>query len=210
MSEAIETVNYKNYRIEVFTDEHCENPVQNWDMLGEYFCWHRQYNLGNSKRFETPEEVVEYAKKTNSMLFSLYLYDHSGIALSLSNSHYPFNDRWDAGQVGFVLVDREKALKEYGKKKLSKQLRQRISQVIEGEVETYNQYLSGDVYGYVVSKDREETDSCWGYYGIDCCLDEAKGIVDYNVKTEIKKHCQKLKLWIMNRVPLNYRNSLCW
>ncbi len=210
MSEAIKTVNYKNYRIEIISDENCENPIQSWDMLGEYFCWHRQYNLGNSKRFETPEEVVEYAKKTNSMLFSLYLYDHSGIALSLSNSHYPFNDRWDAGQVGFVLVDRKKALKEYGKKKLTKQLRQRISQVIEGEVETYNQYLSGDVYGYVISKEGKETDSCWGYYGIDCCLEEAKGIVDYNVKTEIKKHCQKLKLWIMNRVSLNYRNSLCW
>ena len=68
------------------------------------------------------------------------MYDHSGIVLSLSNNHYPFNDRWDAGQLGLILVDREKALKEFGKKRLTEQLKQKIRQIIEGEIETYNQH----------------------------------------------------------------------
>jgi len=96
------------------------------------------------------------------------MYDYSGIALSLSNNHYPFNDRWDAGQLGFILVDRETALKEFGKKRLTEQLKQKIRQIIEGEIETYNQYLSGDIYGYVVGRNNnEQIDSCWGFYGQD-------------------------------------------
>jgi len=208
MAEAIETVEYKKHKIEIFPDENCENPIQNWDVLGEYFCWHRQYNLGNSSRFSTPDEAIAYVRQTRSLLFNLYMYDHSGIALSLSNNHYPFNDRWDAGQLGVILVDREKALKEFGKKRLTEQLKQKIRQIIEGEIETYNQYLSGDIYGYVVSSDNDEQiDSCWGYYGQDDCLNEAKSIVDYEVNKAVREHCQKVKQWIRNRVPFQYRIS---
>ena len=142
------------------------------------------------------------------MLFPLFMYDHSGISLSLSNAHYPFNDQWDAGQLGFVLVDREKVLREFGKKRLTRQLRQRIEQIIEGEVKTYNQYLSGNVYGFVISRDGTQVDSCWGFYGQDDCLSEAKSIVDYEVEKTIRKHCRKVKQWIRNKVPLMYRNSL--
>jgi len=207
MAEAVETVEYKKHTIEVFPDDHCENPIQNWDMLGEYLCWHRRYKLGNSDRFSSPDDVVAYAKQTQSLLFPLFMYDHSGIVLSLTNAHYPFNDQWDAGQLGFVLVDREKALKEFGRKKLTKQLKQKIGQIIEGEVETYNQYLAGDVYGYVVSRDGEHIDSCWGYYGKDDCLSETESIVDYEVEKAVKKHCQKVKQWIRSKVPLIYRSS---
>jgi len=192
MLEAIETTEYKNHTIEIFQDEYAENPIKEWDMLGEFFCWHRNYDLGNSKRFDTPEEVREYAKETNSLLYPLFMYDHSGIALSLGNSQYPFSCPWDAGQLGYVLVDREKTLKEYSKKILTKQLKQKIYNVIQGEVNTYNQYLSGDVYGYkVIDKDGEELDSCWGYYGMEDVIEEAKSVVDYNVKDDIKNILEK-------------------
>jgi len=188
MLEAIETTEYKNHTIEIFQDENSENPIKEWDMLGEFICWHRNYDLGNSKRFDNPEEVREYAKETNSLLFPLYMYDHSGIALSLSS----FNCPWDSGQLGYVLVDREKTLKEYSKKILTKQLKQKIYNVIQGEVNTYNQYLSGDVYGYkVIDKDGEELDSCWGYYGMEDVIEEAKSVVDYNVKDDIKNILEK-------------------
>lgn len=208
MAEAIETITYKNHIIEILPDNNSENPIQSWDVLGEYCCWHRRYDLGYSDRFANPEQVVNYARQTNSLLFPLFMYNHSGISLSLSNSHYPFNDHWDSGQLGYILVDRENALKEFGKKRLTKQLKQKIRQIIEGEIETYNQYLSGDVYGYAVSKDGQEIDSCWGYYGQDDCLNEAKSIVDYEDKKAVKEHCQKVKQWIRNRVPLIYRDGL--
>jgi hypothetical protein len=210
MSEALETTTYKNLTIEIYSDISSENPIKFWDTLGEYVCWHQRYDLGNSSRFKTPEEVVSYAKRTNSLLFPLYMYDHSGISLSLSNSNYPFNDKWDAGQVGFVLVDRNKALKFFSKKKFTTQLKQKIEMVIAGEIETYNQFLAGDVYGYVISKDGEEIDSCWGYYGQDYCLSEAKACVDDEVLRSIVNHSCKVKKWIKGKVPLIHRHKLGW
>jgi hypothetical protein len=59
---------------------------------------------------------------------------------------------------------------------------------LKGEVQTYDQYLTGDVYGYKVYKvttcdhgheHEEDLDSCWGFYGEEECISEAKGIVEY-------------------------------
>jgi hypothetical protein len=210
MSEALEQLDYKNHKIEIHSDISSENPIKSWDVLGEFICWHQRYDLGNSSRFKTPQEVVEYAKRTNSLLYPLYMYDHSGISLSLSNSSYPYNDRWDSGQVGYVLVDRSKALREFGKKKFSTQLKKRVEQVIAAEIETYNQFLAGDVYGYVISKDGEEIDSCWGFYGLEFCLSEAKASVDDEIQQNLLMHTHIVKQWIKNRVPHIHRHQFRW
>jgi hypothetical protein len=208
MSEALETIEYKSHTIEIMPDYSSENPIKSWDMLGEYCCWHKRYDLGNSTRFKNLEELVSHAKRTNSLLYPLYMYDHSGISLSLTNTQYPFSDRWDSGQVGYVLVDRSKALREFGKKKLTTQLKKRVEQVIAAEIETYNQFLAGDVFGYVISKDGEEIDGCWGYYGQDYCLSEAKSVVDDEVVRNIMNHSQRVKKWIKSKTPLIYRKRL--
>ena len=43
MTDAIETVNYKKYTIEIMPDFSSENPIKCWDVLGEYSCWHKRY-----------------------------------------------------------------------------------------------------------------------------------------------------------------------
>lgn len=53
----------------------------------------------------------------------------------------------------------------------------KAEEMLKGEVETYDQYLRGDVYGFVVEKkvgceccghvETEEVDSCWGFFGSD-------------------------------------------
>jgi len=129
------------------------------------------------------------------MLFPLYLFDHSGITISLS----PFTCPWDSGQVGYVLVEKEKAIREFGKKKLTKQARDKVYRCIQGEVTTYDQYLSGEVYGYEIE---DAGESCWGFYGQDKCMAEARSVVDYIVRRKIKEHCNQVKQWIRNRVPL--------
>ena len=52
--------------------------------------------------------------------------------------------------------------------------------VLQGEVETYGQYISGEVYGYVIKKDglEEEIESCWGMYEHEYTVAEAKSVVD--------------------------------
>jgi hypothetical protein len=46
-------------------------------------------------------------------------------------------------------------------------------------VKTYSQFLSGEVYGYIVEMGDENVDSCWGFYGLDDTISEAKSVADY-------------------------------
>lgn len=74
----------------------------------------------------------------------LYLYDHSGITMRTS----AFSCRWDSGQVGFIYLTREKIQQEWGWKKLTKERREKLYAFMEAEVEEYDHYLTGAVYGF--------------------------------------------------------------
>ena len=172
-----------NYLIEIIQENDPESPRE-WDNLGKMICFHSRYNLGDKHDFSREEAQKFLKSKEICVSLPLYLYDHSGITMKTS----PFSCRWDSGQVGWIVVSKEQVRKEYNVKRINKELVEKVTKVLEGEVETYDQYLTGDVYGYRISKvtecelgheHKEEVDSCWGFYGEDECMTEAEGIVDY-------------------------------
>lgn len=66
-------------------------------------------------------------------------------------------------------------------------------------IETWNDYLSGQVYGFQVYKDDEQIDSCYGFYGdegMKYAISEAKNIIDYNIK-EHEKNLKETKAFIL-------------
>jgi len=232
-----ELIEYRDYTIEVHTDDDPMNPRKDFDPLGTMVCWHSRYDLGDEHSHGSVRDFFESLamelkdSKGNSILsdnqynnieeiedarlgaivskhvvmLELFLYDHSGITMRTG----AFSCPWDSGQVGFIYMTKEKALKEYGGKIFSKQLKTRIKTYMEGEVETYDNFLTGNVYGYVV-KDADGEDiedgSCWGYFGYDHkgsgLLEQAEDAIDYEIKDRKKKHYSKLKAWIKNNVPL--------
>jgi hypothetical protein len=103
----------------------------------------------------------------------LFLYDHSGITMSTS----PFNCPWDSGMVGFAFMDEERMKKNFMVEEVTDDIRARTRKLIDGEVKQYDQYLTGDVWGYVIEdREGEQVDSCWGFYGADYCEEEGKSI----------------------------------
>jgi hypothetical protein len=76
-----------------------------------------------------------------AVILPLYLYDHSGITMSTS----PFSCRWDSGQVGWTFVSKKKIREEYGVKRISKELIEKVTEMLEGEVRTYDMYLTGEL-----------------------------------------------------------------
>jgi hypothetical protein len=114
------------------------------------------------------ERVAEAIADSGSIVLPLYLYDHSGITISCRSFPCP----WDSGQVGAIYVTAEKVNAEYGD--TSKSSVTRAIGCLESEVTEYDQYLTGQVYGYVITDDDgTEVDSCWGFYGLDYCKEEA-------------------------------------
>ena len=81
----------------------------------------------------------------------IYLYDHSGLTVSTRR----FSDAWDSGQLGWIAIEREK-LEKLG---LKGDDAERIKEIVESEMKTWDQYLTGEVYAvrrYGVSIDNNE------------------------------------------------------
>ena len=140
--------------------------------------YHRDFTVKKDDII-TKDDVVEWYRNKpipqskDYHMFPLSMYSHSGVVLSLgSGSHFP-DARWDVSHVGVVLVSK----KEWPD-------RDKAAQVAKGLIETWNQYLSGDVYGVVVEtfnkekENTEEVDSCWGYYGNKYAMEELKSTME--------------------------------
>lgn len=124
-------------------------------------------------------ELVEKAVSDGYIMLPLYLYDHSGITMSTGR----FSCQWDSGQVGWIICDKKTINENFGGD------RDKAEKALESEVAIYDQYLTGDVYGFIVEEREtegcscckrsfawEQTDSCWGFYGSDI---HENGIVDH-------------------------------
>ena len=159
----------------------------------KFVCWHRRYNLGNVKDFDTPDDFLEYEKENKLIKLPLYMYDHSGISIHADSRPYPYNDRFDSGQLGYVYCTLDQVRKEFGCKHVSKQIRQKAVDLMLAEVGTYDSILRGEVYGYVIENEEtgEELDSCWGFIGdYKYCLGEAKSLVDYHIEHAKKEETE--------------------
>ena len=213
--------NGKEYLLTVERDDYASDPRDD-DNLCTMVCWHRNYKLGDKHPYDGIDEFFErlcyeVLHKDNDEIYGLSwqdmfkmlqesnlilikpinMYDHSGITVSTSNG-YPYNDRWDAGCVGFIYVTKKKIFDECGDI-TEENWKERADKYLEGEMKIYDQYLRGDCYRYTLEEkvhvrneticphcgevikvdeydDYEEDDSCCGFYG-DCL--EENGILDY-------------------------------
>ena len=104
----------------------------------------------------------------------LWLYDHGGITIGCGDLVYPYDDRWDSGLVGWIVYARQADDGEDWREKAFARMR--------AEVEEYDHYLTGEVYGFTLYENGEETDTIWSYYGSDLTqngiLDEGPGLTE--------------------------------
>jgi hypothetical protein len=135
----------------------------------------------------------------------LWLYDHSGITMSCGHRSGQCADVWDSSCVGWIVAMKEVAMRElrdyvldeagnrvkiefkhegqpstwsYKTMPLTDETwRARAVEAMREDVKVYDQYLTGDVYGYTLysadpadgndEPDWQEEDSCWGFFGSD-------------------------------------------
>lgn len=129
----------------------------------------------------------------------LWLYDHSGITMSCGSRVGQYADRWDSGCVGWIVALKKTIMEEtvdyvldengekiwvehkrdgypstwspLTKKLTNKTWRARAIEVMKSDVEIYDLYLTGEVYGYTVHEwdddgdSWNEGDSCWEFFG---------------------------------------------
>lgn len=200
-------------KLEIWSDPDPMNPRTDWDNAGTMVCFHRRYQLGDVKtgqngttgliphtnvRYDNSSDgadaFVEWAqeqlKAGNLVIASLDLYDHSGITMKIcswdEDAFGTGRTGWDSGIVGWIFITKDKAISEFAVKE-GQDWKERARECLKAEVDVYDDYLCGDVYGFTLSRlsayttiengvervnynsdaEWEEVDSCGGYYGWD-------------------------------------------
>lgn len=212
---------YKGYNINIEYDEYSESPRE-WDNLGIMVVFHNRYNLGDNNHnikeneyysdklgdyvycnnWEDVKEQILEVYPDAILIKPLYLLDHSGITISMSD----YCDKWDSGQVGFYFTTKKRIREEFDCKHITKKTMLKAENILKEEVNTYDQYLRGDVYSIdVLDVDGESIECVSGFYGYDYALEEGQRIVDYTIMNKQESNIQKLKAYIINHVPLEKR-----
>ena len=201
---------YKNVVIKIYRDDDSQSPEEWQDENLFLVAYHRDFTVDkkisqglaqcitNNGKYEDDsinDEARQYIK--DYYIFGLEAYIHSGVHLSLLHESNYLDRAWDVSQLGLVFVSK----KEWKSRKAAKEGASAL-------LETWNDYLSGNIYGYVIEdKEGENLDSCWGFYGDyeENALKEARDIAEYSNK-ELEKKIKTDKLDTKKR--LNNKNMM--
>jgi hypothetical protein len=169
-----------NYILRTFYDDCSTDPREDYN-LSKMVCFHKRYSLGDDHDFKLDDfdswdEMEKHITGTEDPLIikPLYLYDHGGITIRTSS----FGCQWDSGQVGFVYVRKQDVRDNFFIKRCGQRITERVDVLLEGEVEVYDKYIQGQVYGYEIGKitkcehghqHEEGLERCGGYFDEEQC-----------------------------------------
>lgn len=188
----IKAFNVGNCTVKLYVDQDAESPA-NWSRLGEItYNARSRYTLGtegiSDDRFN---EICRQVRDGELIGIPVYAYVHSGASIKAAWTN-PFGCPWDSGQSGWAYCSKQRAISEFGNKIMTKKVREAAIKCLIGEVETFNMYLNGEVYGWIVEVDGEEVDSCWGIYGLEYAESEARSSAAHHVKELTNEQVREL------------------
>jgi hypothetical protein len=175
------TAQDEKYILAIYQDQYPENPRIDFDHMGTMVCFHSKYKLGDDNHgydkddFSSWDELEEqiWENEDPILVLPLFLYDHSGITISTGR----FSSSWDSGQVGFIFMKKKVMEEAHFIETAVGAAEKRAKEILEAEVHEYDQYLRGDIYGFILEDNRgNEIESCGGFYGDDM---EKNGMKDY-------------------------------
>jgi hypothetical protein len=198
------TIAAKHPRYELSTPNGAADELKDWlesegeddfafaeDLLLAQIEGHVFYTVPGCEGVE--ETILEKATRYVTQAFGatvvlpLYLYDHSGLRVNTTGFHCP----WDSGLAGFVF-DTAESRRELGLEDIDTDTTRTF---LEGEVSTFDDYLSGQVYAVTVASheggvvDDDSADTVWGFYGyansVDAAHAEFKAVTGVDARQQV-------------------------
>ena len=173
-----------NKTLKIVQDDCAENP-RNWCNLGTFI--NTQGNGDNTDfsfvgDYESRQDFIEKGEaeirkhfKDVAVVLAVHKYSHGSVGYSTSYG-YPYNCRWDSVTVGFIFATKKDIRENWGIKRVTQKYIEHTEKILSSEIDTYSQWANGDIVGFQLEEDGEETDSCYGFYGYDIL---ENGVLDY-------------------------------
>jgi len=122
--------------------------------------------------YEAYRKTIVSERLNDIVFFPLYVYEHSGITMGVGNG-YPFNDLFDAGQVGWIYAWKNDALRCGF---TEENWRTMTEQTLLAEVHEFDNWLTGS---YVCLQLQENFGGEWETIDSICCIpyDDIKSAV---------------------------------
>ncbi len=194
MSDCFKSYQRAGLTIELWSDEACdfESPLA-WDgCIANFVAWHRRHNLGDQEEKHGVKVVHrswgglhveidgrEYEANSWSEMnqiirrhadvavcYPVWMIDHSMLAFRLGESFAAEDPgEWDSGIVGFLFARPEAVREQYGVKRITQQIVERVKADLQYDIKAYGNWINGWMTGYTI-KDAvgNELDSIGGYY----------------------------------------------
>lgn len=160
MSILIETREIDDYTIRIYQDTDADWEDED-PSTGVYLAVKTRRLARMPAGEPTFEETANRVATSKWAAFSVDLYEHGGMMLSLSGGG--IQCRFDTSRgVGYVLVEKAAG---WGRQEdeADGDLYLRVAQ---SKLDEANAYLSGRVYGFTVEREFEEVASCWGFVDV--------------------------------------------
>jgi hypothetical protein len=192
MENVIE-IEYKGLNIHI---EYVEDPFGPDWMTGKFVHKSNKYSFASDDinvRNWSDSEIEELLN--SSIHIPVYLYDHGGITINTTGFSCP----WDSGLFGYYIVDKNDVRKEEGVKRISKKIKEQYKSILKNEIQDWDDYCTGNVFGYsVIDNDGNYLESCGGYYGNsgkEQAIEEAKSFIDYRTSFSFNDNRSQLSLF---------------
>ena len=140
---------------------------------------------------EDEPTIEEWLKDQEAIaVVPLFLFDHSGLSMRggefiwLADQELKRSDTrsvnrfmgddagWDTSFVGFILTT-EKRVRELCGDDAKYRTAEFLAEAFDSEIKEYDQYLRGEVYGYIVGEGTPFEESCWGFLGFGYVKEQA-------------------------------------
>ena len=212
MNNILETLNIKGFDVHILISHDAENPLDCGSAT--LVTAHRRYTFGGDRLpfdANSIEEAFDGHLAAKGLIrrdviwLPVYLYDHSGLALSDT----PFGAPWDSGQLGYIYERRDAIGAEYHVQRISRKLEQSVLARLRHTLQLLEYWANGNVYAYEIPALDEY---CGGFYGWD---HETSGLVEYatdavetHLRLQRQKRYARLKQLLRDHVPLHLRPAL--
>ena len=146
--------------LSIVKDDNAPDPRLEPSRISHMVCVHPRYRLGDERGLIDPVIIKCVEEDKNMLVLPLFLSETNVLHISTVD----FQAAFTSSCIGIAYISKETALAKLGASN-SDWMEKAKAQILT-EVKEYDNYLSGNVFGYqLFDADGGIVDACWGFTG---------------------------------------------